>query len=61
MPKKAAGDGTTEAATEQAKRLTISPTFDQETYDKIVAAAKEDERSPAVYLARLVRKTLTAQ
>ena len=54
MAKEAAG--TTEAKAE--KRLTIAPTFDQETFDEIVQRAKDDERSPAQWLARFVRGQL---
>ena len=51
------GEVTTDAKAEE-KRLTISPTFDPETYNKIVALAQEDERTPAQYLARFIRKAM---
>jgi len=47
-----------ESTDEAAKRLTISPTFDKETYDQICKLAAADERSPAQFLARFVRQKL---
>ena len=60
MPKQKPEGEVADAKAEE-KRLTISPTFDPETYNKIVELAKEDERTPAQYLARFVRKALAAQ
>jgi hypothetical protein len=51
-------EGEVADAKAEEKRLTISPTFDPETYNKIVELARDDERSPAQYLARFVRQNL---
>ena len=47
-----------DAAAVADKRLTVSPTLDQETYDKIKKLAEEDDRSMAVWTARYLRQQL---
>ena len=58
MAKPAAPEDATLLTDPKATRLTVSPTLDQETYDKIKALAAEDDRSMAVWTARYLRQQL---
>ena len=58
MAKPAAPEGAATSTELKATRLTVSPTLDQETYDKIKKLAEEDDRSMAVWTARYLRQQL---
>ena len=57
MAKNAVAGEAVEATAEQ-KRLTITVSLDQQTFDIITAKAKEDERTAAAWTARFLRKWL---
>ena len=56
MPKGIPAEAT--EAAEKVKRLTVSPEFDEVTYNKIKKLAESDERSMAQWLSRYVRMAL---
>ena len=58
MAKPAAPEDATLLTDPKATRLTVSPTLDQETYDKIKKLAEEDERTMAQWVARYLRQQL---
>jgi|GEM_PF-4126114 len=58
MAKNAAAGDAVETTPAADKRLTVSPTLDQETYDKIKKLAEDDERTMAQWVARYLRQQL---